>query len=83
MYSNSGDKPFKIIYVQLFLTMVVWDWYYTGIKILGAAKAGIFINLVPVFAAIFGFVFLQESFTLILFVGGGCVILGVSLVNYA
>ncbi len=70
-----------LIYLGILGTVIAFNWYYTGIKILGAAKAGIFINLVPVFAAIFGFVFLQESFTPILFVGGGCVLLGVSFVN--
>ncbi|MBW4535780.1 MAG: DMT family transporter [Pleurocapsa minor HA4230-MV1] len=70
-----------LMYLGILGTVIAFNWYYIGIKILGAAKAGIFINLVPVFAAIFGFIFLQESFTPILFVGGGCVLVGVSLVN--
>jgi drug/metabolite transporter (DMT)-like permease len=70
-----------LMYLGILGTVIAFNWYYVGIKILGAAKAGIFINLVPVFAAIFGFIFLQESFTPILFVGGGCVLAGVSLVN--
>lgn len=70
-----------LIYLGILGTVIAFNWYYRGIKILGAAKAGIFINLVPVFAAIFSFIFLQESFTPILFVGGGCVLIGVSLVN--
>lgn len=71
----------NLIYLGVFGTVIAFNWYYEGIKILGAAKAAIFINLVPVFAIVFGFVFLQESFTPILFIGGGLVILGVSLVN--
>lgn len=70
-----------LMYLGILGTVIAFNWYYIGIKILGAAKAGIFINLVPVFAAIFGFIFLQESFTPILFIGGGCVLVGVSLVN--
>jgi drug/metabolite transporter (DMT)-like permease len=70
-----------LLYLGILGTVIAFNWYYAGIKILGAAKAGIFINLVPVFAVIFGFVFLQESFTPILFAGGGCVLVGVSLVN--
>jgi drug/metabolite transporter (DMT)-like permease len=70
-----------LMYLGILGTVIAFNWYYLGIKILGAAKAGIFINLVPVFAAVFGFIFLQESFTPILFVGGGCVLIGVSLVN--
>ena len=62
-------------------TVVVFNWYYEGIKEIGAAKAAIFINLVPMFAIIFGTFFLEESLSAIAFFGGGLVILGVSLVN--
>ena len=72
---------FNLLYLGIFGTVIAFNWYYEGIKTLGAAKAAIFINLVPVFAVIFGFVFLRESFTPILLIGGSLVILGVSLVN--
>ena len=45
-----------LMYLGILGTVIAFNWYYVGIKILGAAKAGIFINLVPVFAAIFGFI---------------------------
>ena len=57
------------------------EWYYEGIKEIGAAKAAISIDLVPMFAIISGTIFLEESLSAIAFLGGGLVILGVSLVN--
>ena len=56
-------------------------WYYEGIAKVGAGRAANFINLVPVFAAIFGFVFLTETPSVFLFYGGALLIGGVWLVN--
>ena len=70
-----------LAYLGILATTIAFNWYYEGINTVGAAKAAIFINLVPVFAIIFGTIFLQESLSAIAFVGGGLVIWGVSLVN--
>ena len=70
-----------LAYLGVLATVVAFNWYYEGIKEIGAAKAAIFINLVPMFAIIFGTFFLEESLSAIAFFGGGLVILGVSLVN--
>lgn len=70
-----------LAYLGILATVVAFNWYYEGIKEIGAAKAAIFINLVPMFAIIFGTIFLEESLSAIAFMGGGLVILGVSLVN--
>ena len=70
-----------LAYLGILATTIAFNWYYEGINTIGAAKAAIFINLVPVFAIIFGTIFLQESLSAIAFVGGGLVIWGVSLVN--
>ena len=70
-----------LAYLGILATVVAFNWYYEGIKEIGAAKAAIFINLVPMFAIIFGTIFLEESLSSIAFFGGGLVILGVSLVN--
>ncbi|MDJ0596781.1 MAG: DMT family transporter [Pleurocapsa sp. MO_226.B13] len=70
-----------LLYLGIVATVIAFNWYYAGIKEIGASKAAIFINLVPMFAIIFGLVFLQESLSAIAFLGGGLVILGVFLVN--
>lgn len=71
----------SLLYLGVLGTVVAFNWYYEGIQAVGAAKASIFINLVPIFAIVFGIAFLQESFSPILLVGGCLVIIGVSLVN--
>ncbi|MEL6578115.1 MAG: DMT family transporter [Cyanobacteria bacterium J06621_12] len=70
-----------LAYLGILATVVAFNWYYEGIKTIGASKAAIFINLVPMFTIAFGSIFLQESLTAIAFLGGALVILGVSLVN--
>ena len=62
-------------------TGVAFTWYYAGIKAIGAARAGIFINLVPVFAIAMGYVILNEPVTSSLLSGGAMVISGVYLTN--
>ncbi|VEP16968.1 conserved membrane hypothetical protein [Hyella patelloides LEGE 07179] len=71
----------SLLYLGILGTVVAFNWYYDGIQAIGAAKASIFINLVPVFALVFGIIFLQESISSILLIGGSLVITGVSLVN--
>ena len=71
----------SLLYLGILGTVVAFNWYYDGIQAIGAAKAAIFINLVPVFALIFSVVFLKESISSIILLGGVLVITGVSLVN--
>ena len=68
-------------YLGILATVIAFNWYYEGIQAVGASKAAIFINLVPMFAITFGTIFLQESLSTVILLGGGLVILGVSLVN--
>ena len=70
-----------LAYLGILATVIAFNWYYEGIRTIGAGQAAIFINLVPMFAIIFGIVFLQESLSAVILLGGGLVILGVSLVN--
>ena len=54
-----------LAYLGILATVIAFNWYYEGIQEIGAAKAAIFINLVPMFAIIFGTIFLQESLSAI------------------
>lgn len=54
-------------------------WYYEGIKTLGATRAGIYINLVPVVAVGLGIAVLSEPFGWALALGGAMVLAGVRL----
>lgn len=54
-------------------------WYYEGIKTLGASRAGVYINLVPVVAVLLGVAALGEPLGWPLAVGGAMVLGGVRL----
>lgn len=62
-------------------TGLAFTWYYDGILALGAPRASVFINLVPVFATLLGTLILGEGVGLPLIVGGVMVLTGVILAN--
>nr|WP_321513435.1 DMT family transporter [uncultured Pseudodesulfovibrio sp.] len=72
---------FCIVYLGVLATGFAYFWYYEGITVIGASRAGIFINTVPVFAVIMGFFLLGEPIHLSLALGGLMVITGVYLTN--
>ena len=41
-----------VIYIGLFATVIGYLFWFNGVKALGAAKASLFFNFVPVFAAL-------------------------------
>ena len=65
------------LYLGLFPTVLSFVWYYRGINALGAARASAYINFVPVFATLLGFVLLGERLEMSTLAGGAMVILGV------
>ncbi|UOE92643.1 DMT family transporter [Alkalihalobacillus sp. LMS39] len=67
----------SIAHMSVFVTVVSFIMYYQGIKIVGAAKASIFINFMPVSAVIMATVFLGESFMLVHAIGAVFVLTGV------
>jgi drug/metabolite transporter (DMT)-like permease len=70
-----------VVYLGALATALAYFWYYQAISIIGASRAGIFINTVPVFAVIMGFFFLGEPIHLSLITGGLMVVTGVYLTN--
>ena len=70
-----------LFYLGFFGTVLGFVWYYEGIQKLGAMKAGVFINFVPVSAIIFSFFILGEPLTLSLLAGTALVLSGVYLTN--
>ncbi|MEF2146565.1 MAG: DMT family transporter [Desulfovibrionaceae bacterium] len=71
----------SMIYLGMFGTAVGFFWYYQGIKRLGAARAGVFINLVPVNAVLMGWLLLGEAVDMSLAAGAALILTGVYLVN--
>jgi len=72
----------SLTYLGVFGTAVGFSLYYRGIKKIGATRAGIFINLVPVFSILLSWYILGESVKPIVLAGGVLVLCGVSLTNY-
>ncbi len=72
-----------IFYLGFFGTVLGFVWYYDGIKALGPARAGLFINFVPLSAITLGYLLLDEPVTFSLLFGAALVVSGVILTNTA
>ena len=71
----------NIAYLSVFGTVLAFVWFYKGVHAIGAARAGQFINLVPVSGVCFGAWLLDEPVTWSLLLGGVLVLLGLWLTN--
>jgi drug/metabolite transporter (DMT)-like permease len=70
-----------VVYLGVFGTVVAFLWYYEGVRAIGAPRAGVFINLVPVFAVAFAALLLGERVLASMVSGGLMVIAGVAWTN--
>ena len=71
----------SLLFMGLFGTVVAFVWFYDGVMVVGAGRAAIFTNLVPVFAVAFGALFLGEPILPSMVIGGGVAIFGVILAS--
>ena len=51
-----------VIMVSVFPSLIAQISFMTGVRIIGPGRAGVFVNLVPIFASIFAVTFLDEPF---------------------
>ncbi len=72
-----------LAYLGVCGTALGFSWYYSGIKRIGAMRAGVFINLVPFFALLLAWLLLHETIHPLVLGGGILVLTGVSLTNSA
>lgn len=80
--ASAGPKQWlNTIYLGVFATGLGFSWYYSGVKALGPSRAGVFINLVPMFAVLMAFLILGERPGATLLFGGAIVVAGVWLTN--
>jgi drug/metabolite transporter (DMT)-like permease len=79
----SGQAWASIGYLGLFGTVLGFVWYYEGIQKIGASKASLFINFVPISAILMAYFILHEPLTASLFTGALLVTFGVYLTNTA
>jgi drug/metabolite transporter (DMT)-like permease len=69
------------VFLGIFGTAIAFLFYLQGLRQIGASRASIFVNLVPVFGVIFSSVVLGESLSGATLAGGACVIVGVRMLN--
>ncbi|WP_236034848.1 DMT family transporter [Alkalihalobacterium elongatum] len=72
----------SLLHMSIFVTVISFIMYYQGIKKVGAAKASIFINVMPVSAVIMATLFLGETFTFAHGIGAVFVLAGVYIGTY-
>jgi drug/metabolite transporter (DMT)-like permease len=85
IFGSMGEYTFydwgNIAFLGIFGTALGFVWYYEGIDQIGATRAGLFINLVPISAIIMAFLILGEPITGSLLIGIVLVLSGVYLTN--
>lgn len=72
-----------IAFLGVFGTGVAFVWYNDGVRRLGAARASVFINLVPVAAVALAWLILGERVDVSMIAGGALVVAGVYVLNAA
>lgn len=70
-----------VAYLGVFGTVLGFTWFYQGLHRIGAAKAGVYINFVPVSAIVLGWLVLGEGIDSSLLLGGALVLAGVWMTN--
>lgn len=73
---------FALFYLGFFGTAIGFTLYYRGIQNIGPTRAGIFINLVPVFAILLAWLLLDEAIKPSVLTGGLLVLTGVTMTNH-
>ncbi len=71
----------SILYLGLIGTVLGFVWFYEGVQKLGATRASLFNNLIPVNTMILSVIILGEEVSGYVFIGAALVMTGVLLVN--
>jgi len=80
-FSLSLGVVSSIGYVALFPSIVAYFCWNRGVAIIGANRTGLFINLIPVFAAILAIIFLGETLEAFHLMGMTLIVAGFVLFN--
>ncbi|MBU0943165.1 MAG: DMT family transporter [Proteobacteria bacterium] len=70
-----------LFYFAFFGTTLGFIWFYDGVKKLGAGRAAMYVNLVPVSGVLLGVLLLGEHLGSSLLIGGALVFSGIYLIN--
>ncbi len=76
------DGALSIVFLGVLGTALSFTWYAEAVRDIGPTRAGMFINLVPVFGVLLGALMLQERLAAVTYAGGALVLLGVLTLNW-
>lgn len=76
-----GSAWVAMAYMGICASALAFVWYTEGVAKIGAARTGLFTNLVPVFGVLLSVIFLREEIPLSGIGGGALVIFGIVLIN--
>jgi drug/metabolite transporter (DMT)-like permease len=69
----------SVLQLALLGTVVGFVWWYEGVERLGASRAAVFVNLVPLFGVLLSALILSEKPTVSQLAGGLIVVFGVGI----
>jgi drug/metabolite transporter (DMT)-like permease len=70
-----------IVYVGTFASIIAFLSWNKGVVAIGANRASIFLNFIPLFATIFAVIFIDETPVITQIIGGIAIIIGVLIAN--
>ncbi|MFP4167480.1 MAG: DMT family transporter [Desulfonatronovibrionaceae bacterium] len=73
----SWPATLSVVYLGVIVTLFGYTFFNYGVSKIPAGQASVFINLIPVFAVLLGWLLLGETFTQKQFLGAGLVLVGV------
>lgn len=71
----------SLMFLGIFGTALGFSFYYRAIRTIGAARSGVFINLVPLFSILLAWLLLDETLKWSVIAGGIILLCGVYLTN--
>ncbi|TAK91241.1 MAG: DMT family transporter [Burkholderiaceae bacterium] len=80
-FSPHASDIAALLFVAVCPSLIAYYFWDKGVQAIGAARAGVFVNLIPVFAALMAILFLDERFNWYHGVALAAMLVGVWLVN--
>lgn len=79
----SGESLVALLMLSIFASVIAFIFFANVVRKIGVARTNVFVNLIPVFTAVFSWLILKEMLSLLQWLGIGIVILGlfVSQIN--